>query len=106
MAIYNKLVRDRIPEIIEAAGLRPIMRTLDTTEYILALRAKMLEEVQELLDATTAAEITAEAADLIEVLAAFCDASGTTMDSVLSERQRKIESRGGFEKRLFLTETK
>jgi predicted house-cleaning noncanonical NTP pyrophosphatase (MazG superfamily) len=106
MALFNKLVRDRIPEIIEAAGLHPIMRTLDTTEYILALRAKMLEEVQELLDASTAAEITAEAADLIEVLAAYCDASDTTMDSVFSERRRKAESRGVFEKRLFLIETK
>ena len=95
---YNKLVRDRIPEIIAAAGSRPKTRVLDEAEYISELRRKLVEEVEEFNTSNDAEEL----ADILEVL--FAIASQMRIDPVLLDelRRSKKEERGGFEAKVFL----
>jgi predicted house-cleaning noncanonical NTP pyrophosphatase (MazG superfamily) len=63
---YNKLVRDRMPEIIRADGHQPVTRILDQAGYRSALVAKLLEEAQE-ASAAPAGDLPAELADVLEV---------------------------------------
>ena len=95
---YNKLVRDRIPEIISAAGSRPKTRVLEEAEYISELRRKLVEEVEEFITSNDAEEL----ADILEVL--FAVASQMGLDPMLLEelRRSKKDKRGGFEAKVFL----
>lgn len=95
---YNKLVRDRIPEVIEKDGHKAKFKTLSEKDYIVALDKKLLEEVKEYL----ADKSIEEMADVLEVLYAICSARGYTIDELEAKRQEKNIDRGGFEKRLFL----
>jgi predicted house-cleaning noncanonical NTP pyrophosphatase (MazG superfamily) len=98
MPVYNKLVRDRIPEIIEAAGKRCEVRVLGNDEYLKALQDKLAEEVQEYLHSGKVEEL----ADLVEVVYALVQAAGMSRDAFDQIRERKARERGGFERRLFL----
>ena len=64
----GKLVRDRIPEIIEAAGGQATARLLDQAERLPALLAKLQEESDELRAAASPAGQSEELADVLEVL--------------------------------------
>jgi predicted house-cleaning noncanonical NTP pyrophosphatase (MazG superfamily) len=92
---YGKLVRDRIPDIIRAAGEDPEVRILDGDELIEALFSKLDEEAQELRAANHADQLE-ELADLFEVLQALADRFGTTMSEVQRVAARKRNERGGF----------
>ena len=96
--VYNKLVRDRIPEIIERDGKRCITETLPEEDYIAALDKKIGEELAEYLREPCLEEI----ADLTEVIYAVELARGFTLEELEKVRQSKAEKRGGFEKRIFL----
>lgn len=96
--IYNKLVRDRIPEIIESGGQTCKTHTLSDEEYLIALDAKLNEELREYQESKSMEEI----ADLLEVIRSVVIARGSTMEEVEAMRISKAESRGGFEKRIFL----
>lgn len=66
---YNKLVRDRIPEIIAAQGQKPIIRVMDDKEYISSLEKKFDEEVAEYHESKELEEL----ADVLEVIYALCE---------------------------------
>jgi predicted house-cleaning noncanonical NTP pyrophosphatase (MazG superfamily) len=100
---YNKLVRDRIPEIIAATGRRPVVRELDADAARDALRAKLVEEAEELRVAT-ADDVAGELADLLEVVRALASEYGVSWDQVSASADQKRGERGGFEQRLFLVE--
>ena len=100
MIQYNKLVRDRIPEIIAAQGKRVSVRTLEDAEYRAMLTAKLAEELAEY---NASGEI-AELADLVEVVAAICSAEGVTWEQFEAVRAAKREERGGFANRILLIE--
>ena len=72
MKVYNKLVRDRIPDIIRADGHIPQCETLDTAHYLDALEQKLLEEAAEYRQTPCMEEM----ADLMEVIEAICKARG------------------------------
>lgn len=97
---YNKLVRDRIPEIIEADGKTCICRTLSDAEYLEMLDTKLNEELTEYQESKSMEEL----ADLLEVVRAVAAARGSSMDEVEAIRREKAEKRGGFEKKILLTE--
>jgi predicted house-cleaning noncanonical NTP pyrophosphatase (MazG superfamily) len=101
MKAYDKLVRDRIPEIIESAGKKAKWRELNAHEFRLALRAKVLEEAKELVDAPDDA-LLSELADLSEVTDAMLRAYNLTLEELEAARHRKNDERGAFTKRLFL----
>ena len=98
---YYKLVRDRIPDIIQAQGRQCTVRQPESEEELrLLLKAKMLEELDELWE-TPSSE---EAADVMEVLRATCRYFSINWRQVMTARMEKHERRGGFEQRLILEE--
>ena len=97
---YNKLVRDRIPEIIEASCKRCVCSTLSDEEYLAKLDEKLNEELAEYQESKSMEEL----ADLLEVIRALAAARGSSMEEVEAIRRDKAEKRGGFEKRILLTE--
>lgn len=99
--VYNKLVRDNIPEIIKAKGEEPITRELDLNEYKHALETKLKEECQEVITASGDERIE-EIADALEVLKALAKLEGATLEDVIVVADRKNAKRGAFEKRIFL----
>lgn len=96
--IHNKLVRDKIPEIIENSGKCAVCRTLSEDEYLKMLHQKLTEELNEYLSDDSLEEI----ADLLEVIHAVVRARGSSMEEVENIRLSKKEKRGGFEDRIFL----
>lgn len=97
---YNKLVRDRIPDIIEADGKRCVCETLSQEKYLSMLDAKLNEELAEYQQSKSLEEL----ADLLEVMGAVVKARGYTWDQLTDIRKKKLEERGGFEKRILLKE--
>ena len=98
---YNKLVRDRIPDIISTAGQQPVTRILDQAAYQAALLEKLTEEAQEACQAPPD-ELAAELADVLEVLQAIAQANGMTWDHILSAAAAKRSDRGAFDDHVFL----
>lgn len=100
--IYNKLVRDNIPNIIENDGETPITKILSDDEYRVQLHKKLLEECNELISAKTSDNIIEEASDVYEVLKAISELEGRNIDTVIEFSNQKREKRGGFTKKIFL----
>ena len=97
---YNKLVRDHIPEIIEASGKRCVCATLSDEGYLAKLDEKLSEELAEYQESKSMEEL----ADLLEVIRAVAVARGSSMEEVEAIRRDKVAKRGGFEKKILLTE--
>jgi predicted house-cleaning noncanonical NTP pyrophosphatase (MazG superfamily) len=95
---YNKLVRDRIPEIIEQDGKRAAFRYLEEDEVITQLFNKLSEETAELQDAQNVEEV----ADVIEVLFAIAQRYGHDEQQTLERVHHKRQQRGSFQKGIFL----
>lgn len=104
ITVYNKLVRDRIPDIITADGHTPATRVLDTGEYREALFAKLGEEAEEVRTAPDADRL-GELADLQEVLNALAGSYGFTPAEVAFKAGTKRGLRGGFDGRIYLEHT-
>lgn len=98
---YNKLVRDKIPEIIEAKGEIPIIRKLSDTEYKQELEKKLYEEYLEVIDSSYSNRIE-ELADMIEVIKYLAKLEDKTLEEVIEVSNEKVKSRGGFDKRIYL----
>ena len=95
---YNKLVRDRIPELIEAGGEYPVVRILNDEEYTRCLEGKLDEEVAEFHRDRNLEEL----ADILEVVFALADNLGASREELMDVYRKKHDQRGGFSKRLFL----
>ncbi|MCM3768267.1 nucleoside triphosphate pyrophosphohydrolase [Neobacillus niacini] len=104
MPTYNKLVRDRIPEIIAGKGMECSTRILDKEEYISELKRKSFEELNEYMNAENDKDAVEELADLLEIIHALAKSHGASIDEVEKVRQIKFEKRGGFKERIFLIE--
>jgi predicted house-cleaning noncanonical NTP pyrophosphatase (MazG superfamily) len=100
--MYNKLVRDRIPEIIHQSGKTFNTRKLGHEEYIKELKTKAFEELNEYAQNNNSQEAAEELADLLEVMHALAAVHGFTFDQIEEIRQRKAEVRGGFRERIYL----
>jgi predicted house-cleaning noncanonical NTP pyrophosphatase (MazG superfamily) len=95
---YNKLVRDKIPEIIQEDGKQCVTRILNDDEYLTALNVKMQEELQEYLESGDIREL----ADLEEVLRAILSVKNVSYPVFDLIRKEKANERGAFENRIFL----
>ena len=98
--IYNKLVRDKIPEIIKVSGKSCIIEVLSDVDYVHMLDEKLDEELAEYHKDQNIEEL----ADLLEVIRAVVIARGSSLDEVEKIRVEKAQQRGGFEQRIFLKE--
>lgn len=101
MKIYNKLVRDKIPQIIEEKGKKAAFKVLSDVEYTVMLNQKLHEEFLEYTNAI-AEEQVEELADLVEVVYSILQSKGVSIEDFEKVRLTKKEERGGFEERLFL----
>ncbi len=100
--VFNKLVRNRIPEMIENNCEVPVTRVLEDKEYKEELHKKLKEEVNEVIGAETHDEIIEELADVFEVMRALVELEGSSIDEVKEIAENKRIKRGGFEKRIYL----
>ena len=95
---FDKLVRDRIPEIVEAQGKKPVTHIAADGEYEKRLREKLKEEAMEYY----ASGRDEELADVLEVVYAICDAKKVTKANLEEIRAKKAKERGSFSKRIVL----
>ena len=100
--VYNKLVRDNIPNIIKNNGGEPFTRILTDEEYKIELEKKLYEEYNEVLNTQNTEERIEELADMIEIISSLALVEGKNLDVVLEYAKRKSIKRGGFEKKIYL----
>lgn len=100
--VYNKLVRDKIPEIIKNNNENPIIRILGEEEYIKELFKKLDEECMEVKNTSNKEELLEEASDVLEVLISLIEANKYSLEDLLNARNKKKKKRGGFENKIFL----
>lgn len=96
--VYNKLVRDRIPEIIAAQGKDCVVSTLPEEDHLTHLNAKLTEELTEY----SASGDVMELADMVEIIRAILRIKGVSFEDFEALREKKKESNGGFDKGYFL----
>ncbi|MBJ7960557.1 nucleoside triphosphate pyrophosphohydrolase [Bacillus cereus group sp. N28] len=104
MQTYNKLIRNKIPQIIKANGKTPTTRILPEDEYIKEICNKTEEELNEYLEATTKEHKLEELSELLELINALAEHEGTTLEEINSICKKKAKERGGFSDRVFLIE--
>lgn len=92
MKIHNKLVRDKIPQVIEAAGKKFDVRKANKEEHYKLLEVKLEEEVREFLEDKNLEEL----ADIMEVLFGLAENMGYSEEELFKKRMEKKEERGGF----------
>lgn len=102
MRVYNKLVRDKIPQIIEANGNSCEIKILDDEAYEQALKFKLIEEMNEVQEAKTDEELIEELADLQEVLSSLVASKGYSQEQFIKVVNKKKDKRGGFRDKVFL----
>lgn len=98
--VYNKLVRDKIPEIIETSGKTCVTEVLSQEAYLQALDAKLNEELAEYQQSKSLEEL----GDLLEVMDAVVKARGYTWDDLTRTCKEKRAARGAFDKQILLKE--
>ena len=99
--LYNKAVRDKIPEIIKSKGEQCIVKRLTDAELLPELEKKLHEELAE-YEQTKSPE---ELADILEVVYRIAELRGFSREKMETIRKKKAEERGGFERNLFLIRT-
>ena len=100
MTKYNKLVRDKIPEILRDKNLNPITHQADNTEYWEKLKDKLQEEVDEFLEAENLEEL----ADILEVIDAITNHLNIQKEELEDTKNKKAEERGKFNNKTILEE--
>ena len=101
--IYNKLVRDNIPEIIGLDKRKPIIRVLTKEEFISELFKKLIEEAKESVKAkNNKAELIKEIGDIYEVIDAIIGYYNLDRRKITKVKEKRKAERGGFKKRIFL----
>ena len=101
MVRYNKLVRDRIPEIIGRRGGVAVTHIASKKEYWKKLKEKLGEETDEFLKDGSKDEIV----DILEIIHAICDYKKIDMRKLEVLRKKKAKERGGFKKKIILDES-
>ena len=98
MKVYNKLVRDKIPQIIQSNNEVCKVRVLNDTEYLEQLNIKLQEELREYIESGEVEEL----ADLEEVLRAILDVKQVSYADFETIRLNKVAKRGAFKQKIFL----
>lgn len=100
--VYNKLVRDNIPEIIKGNNDgEAVTRILNDDEYKKALEDKLYEEYQEVLEASGENRLE-ELADMLEIMISLAKIERANLEKIIEIAKKKKAKRGGFDKKLYL----
>ena len=100
MKVYNKLVRDKIPDIIKTEGRNVKVKILNDEEYRYELNKKLQEEVKEYLEDNNIEEL----ADIVEVIYGILNSMNISIEEFEKVRKDKAENRGAFKEKIFLEE--
>lgn len=98
---HNRLVRDRLPEIIETTGNQCEFRIMEKEEFEKELRRKLIEEATELLEVPEES-LPKELADVLEVIKSIAEFYGINFELIEKKQAERRRERGGFQKRIFL----
>ena len=101
MTVYNKAIRDKIPEIITESGGNCDIKALSDEEFLIELDKKLGEELQEYYESKSVEEL----ADIVEVIQKIATLRGSSLEEFEKIRLEKVKKRGGFDKNLFLIES-
>ncbi|MER2172218.1 MAG: nucleoside triphosphate pyrophosphohydrolase [Psychrobacillus psychrodurans] len=104
MPVYNKLVRDLIPQVIEKSGSKFTTRKLNPSEHLTEIKKKLYEEVQEFQETMNHQDALEELADILELIHAALPIHEATYEDLEKIRMAKKEKRGGFEEGIYLIE--
>ena len=99
--VYNKLVRDKIPNIIKEKGETPVIKVLDEINYKKELEKKLYEEYKEVMEAIGDDRVE-ELADMLEVIRALASLENKNLNDIIALADKKNEKRGAFEAKIFL----
>ena len=95
---YNKVIRDKIPEIIAESGKKYTLKQLDDASFLAEIEKKLIEEVNEYSESKDIEEL----ADILEVIYRISELRGVNSDELDEIRKEKAEKRGKFDDNLFL----
>lgn len=104
MPVYNKLVRDLIPQVIEADGKKCFTKVLEPSEHLGQIKTKMQEEALEFQEANATTDAVEELADILELVHAALHIYGVSYEQLEQVRVQKKEQRGGFSEGIYLIE--
>jgi diadenosine tetraphosphate (Ap4A) HIT family hydrolase/predicted house-cleaning noncanonical NTP pyrophosphatase (MazG superfamily) len=99
----EKLIRDKLPEILRTNGIVVHERVLDDKEYFLKLKEKLLEEAEEVKQTESTEHLEEELADVLEVVNALAAAGGLTMHQIEKKQAEKRQQKGGFAEKRFVS---
>lgn len=97
----DKLIRDKIPAIMNAEDIEIAHYVTDREEYISRLNDKLLEEAQEVIAATNKEELCEELGDLFEVIQAIATVNEIPLEEIIEKAKLKNEQKGNFAGRLY-----
>lgn len=98
MKVYNKLVRDKIPEIITKDNKKAVTKILNDEDYLIELNRKIQEEVKEYLESNSIEEL----ADIVEVIYGILEVKNISIEEFENVRKSKVQKRGAFKEKIFL----
>ena len=97
----EKLIRDHLPSILRAKGIVLNERIMDQEEFISKLKAKLLEEAQEVNASQNLEDLSEELADMLEVIQSIAKATGLSMQQIEQKRVEKLQTKGGFDCKIY-----
>lgn len=103
---YNKLIRDKIPEVIKKSGKEYEIKKLSNDELETYVKTKVNEEIEELLTATERDDVVNEFADVYEILEKLMEVKNIKFEEIKKAKDHKNNKRGSFKKDLCLLWTK
>ena len=98
MKVYNKQVRDKIPEIITKDNKKAVTKILNDEDYLIELNRKIQEEVKEYLESNNIEEL----ADIVEVIYGILEVKNISIEEFENVRKSKVQKRGAFKEKIFL----
>ena len=99
---FEKLVRDKIPSILEGRSIKVELSKLEGKEYIMQLKLKLIEEAQEVLESANNEELIEELADLSELVAELQIMTAITDEEIEAVRVAKNDSKGAFKQGFYI----
>lgn len=100
--IYNKLVRDHIPEIIMKDHKIPVTHILNDEDFISYLKLKLVEEANEVNSSHNKEELKYELADTLEVIETILSFQQISIQEIMEIKENKSFRNGKFNQRICL----
>lgn len=97
----DKLIRDNLPEMMRDQGIEVHEEVMDDCQYIYALKQKLLEEAEEVAQASDPEDLLEELADAMEVIQSLAKTAGFSMQQLEKVRLKKRKLKGGFDQKIY-----